>query len=128
MKMLYAIAANLVMLVHFAFIAFAAFGGLGLFYQAPHSVSVAWFHLPILAYTALIGVYGWVCPLTPGEAQLRAKAGQVAHGEDFVEHYIMPALFPKFLFPDGYPKNAFTWLCVLVLALNLAIYGLALLP
>jgi len=125
MQVLFAIAANAVMLVHFAFIAFAAFGGMGMFCQT--TPSIAWFHLPVLTYTALIGVFGWVCPLTPWEAQLRSKARQPPHGEDFVEHYIMPALFPKFLFPSGNPNNAFTWLCVLVVALNIAIYGGALL-
>jgi len=110
--------ANLVMLVHFAFIAFAAFGGLAVAVWP----AVVWPHGATLLYIALIAMFGWTCPLTPWEARLRSKAGQAARETDFVEHFIMPVFYPRFLFPAGYPRHAFIWLCLLVLCLNGAIY------
>ena len=115
----YALLANLVMALHLAIILFMAIGGL-LAFGYPW---VAWVQVPAFIYAGLIGVYGWFCPLTELEHDLRQKAGQNRERADFVAYYIMPFIYPKFLFPGGYPAHDFAWLCVLVVCLNAAIYS-----
>jgi hypothetical protein len=111
--------ANLVMTVHFAILAFMALGGL-LAFTTPW---IAWLQVPTFIYAALIGIYGWSCPLTGLEHELRQRAGQDRDRVDFVEFYIMPVLYPKTLFPGGYPRHDFALLCALVVSLNVLIYS-----
>lgn len=115
----YALLANLVMMLHLAIILFMAIGGL-LTFSYPW---VAWIQVPTFIYVGLIGVYSWICPLTELEHDLRQKAGQNRERADFVEFYIMPIVYPKILFPGGYPAHDFAWLCVLVVGLNIVIYS-----
>ncbi len=57
-------------------------------------------HLPAAAWGVLIEFSGWICPLTPWEQALQAKAGQVGYGGGFIDHYILPILCPQGLTPD----------------------------
>ena len=47
----------------------------------------------------LIEYRGWICPLTPLENTLRARAGQQGYSGGFVEHYLLPAIYPSGLTP-----------------------------
>jgi len=69
--MRYRIAADLVLLVHFLFAAFAVFGGFLLL----HSLDWAWLPLPAVLWSSIVNLMGWTCPLTPVENSLRARAG-----------------------------------------------------
>jgi hypothetical protein len=60
---IYRILADAVLVLHFAFIAFALLGGL-LVLRWPR---VAWLHLPAVAWGVIVAWVGWVCPLTPLE-------------------------------------------------------------
>lgn len=86
----WAILADLVMAAHFCFTAFVVLGGL----LALRWARLAWVHLPFLAYGAAIEVFGWTCPLTPLEWDLRSRAGQAGHGGGFLETYLGPILYP----------------------------------
>ena len=37
---------------------------------------------------------GWICPLTPWEVALRRQAGQRGYEGGFIEHYIIPLIYP----------------------------------
>jgi uncharacterized protein DUF2784 len=106
--------ADIVVVVHFAFVLFVVLGGL-LVLRWPR---VAYLHVPAAIWGALIELAGWVCPLTPLENTLRTAAGGAAYQGDFVEHYILPVLYPSAL-----TRNIQILLGCLVLGLNLGIYG-----
>lgn len=89
--MIYHFAANLVMLLHLSFVLFVVLGGLLVLRWAP----LVWLHIPALAWGLVIGVMRWTCPLTPMEQELRAAAGQAGFKGGFIDHYIMPLLYPE---------------------------------
>ncbi|HEY0787117.1 MAG TPA: DUF2784 domain-containing protein [Thermoanaerobaculia bacterium] len=88
--MLYRIAADLVALVHFFFILFVIFGGI-LVVRNPR---FGWFHLPIAIWGTLIEFTSWSCPLTPLENELRRRGGDAGYSGGFIDHYIMPVIYP----------------------------------
>jgi hypothetical protein len=106
--------ADLVLLLHAAFVAFVMFGGL-LVVRWPRA---AWLHLPLVAWGAGIEFLGGICPLTPLENHWRHLAGEQGYAGGFVEHYVVAALYP-----DGLTRNVQLVLGLLVLAVNAAIYG-----
>ena len=93
---IYRVLADLVMLFHFAVILFIVMGGF-LTWRWPR---LAWVHLPAVAYGISISLVGWVCPLTPLESELRLRAGQRGFEGGFVEHYILPIIYPPGLTPQ----------------------------
>jgi hypothetical protein len=109
----WSLAADLVMLIHFAFAAFVALGGLVVLVRP----RLAWLHLPALAYGITIELVGWVCPLTPLEWNLRARAGEAGIEGGFLEHYLGPILYPA-----GW-DDIHLWLGLLLLMFNLAVYA-----
>jgi hypothetical protein len=115
--MLDRLAADTVVALHLAFVVFAAVGGM----LAWRRLAYAWFHLPALAWAAYVEFSGTICPLTPLENRLRARAGEGGYAGSFVEHYLMPVLYPVGLTPD-----AQKWIGAALVALNLAIYAVAL--
>jgi hypothetical protein len=106
--------ADLVVVLHFLFVLFVVFGGL-LVLRWP---KVAYVHLPVAVYGVLIEFVGWVCPLTPLEKRLRESAGQQGYEGGFVEHYILPALYP-----EGLTRGVQLVLGLVVIGVNVAIYG-----
>ena len=88
--MLFRSLADLVVLAHLAFVAFAVLGGLA----ALKWPRVAWIHLPAVAWAALIEYAGWLCPLTPLENALRRAGGQAGYAGGFVERYLVAVLYP----------------------------------
>lgn len=88
--MLWRVAADVVLVVHLAFVVFVVVGGL-LAWRWPY---VALVHVPVVVYAVVIELVGFRCPLTPLEKALRRKAGDVGYEGGFVEHYIVPVLYP----------------------------------
>lgn len=115
--MIYRLAADLVVVVHLGFVAFVLFGAL-LVLRWPRA---AWVHLPVAVYGAAIEFVGWVCPLTPLENHLRRRGGEAGYPGGFVEHYLLPVLYPS-----GLTKEVQITLGLIVLALNLGIYAIVL--
>jgi len=66
----------------------------------------------------LVELAGWICPLTPLEQVLRRSAGQGGYGTSFVEHYVLPLLYPTAL-----TREIQVGLGLGVLFLNLFVYG-----
>ena len=71
-------------------IAFATFAAM----LCMGGVYAAWLHLPAAAWGAWIEFADRVCPLTPLENWLRVRAGGAGYSGGFVEHYILPLLYP----------------------------------
>ncbi|MNF66488.1 hypothetical protein D3C85_911830 [compost metagenome] len=115
--MTYRIAADAVLLLHLAFILFAVVGGL-LVLQWPR---LALLHLPAVVWGAAVEFLHLICPLTPLENHLRLAAGEQGYSGGFIEHYLVPLIYPAGLTP-----GIQLWLGTLVLLLNLVPYGLLL--
>lgn len=110
--MLHSVLADLVMLIHAAFVVFVAVGG----FLAAWRLKFAWAHVPCALYGAAIEFFGWVCPLTPLEVRLRRAAGQAGYEGGFIEHYVGSLLYP------GNWSRIHLWLGVAVVVGNAAIY------
>ena len=106
--------ADLIVLIHFAFVLFVVFGGL-LVLRWPR---VMYLHLPAALWGAFIELAGGICPLTPLENSLRRSAGGAGYEGGFVEHYIMPVLYPA-----GLTRGVQLTLGMLVIAINVVIYA-----
>ena len=106
--------ADLVVVAHFLFVVFVVLGGL-LVLRWPR---VAYLHIPAAVWGAAIEFAGWTCPLTPLENWLRRQAGGASYSGGFVEHYILPVLYPSALTRDLQLILGF-----LVIAFNVAIYA-----
>lgn len=85
--------ADLLVLIHLAFVAFVVGGGIIAFRWR----WIVWLQLPCALYGVLIELYGWICPLTPLENWLRTQAGIQGYEGGFVEHYVLPVLYPAWL-------------------------------
>ena len=112
--MFYRLIADGVVILHLAFVLFVLFGGLLTLWWP----RIFWLHLPAAAWGATVEFGGWICPLTPLEQWLRLEAGEATYSSDFIEHYILPVLYPATLTHDQQIA-----LGMLVVAVNAAIYG-----
>jgi hypothetical protein len=112
--MLYRALADLVVIVHLAFVLFAVGGA----FLVLRWRRVAWVHMPCAIWAALIEFAGWVCPLTPLEVWLRVQGGGSGYSDGFVEHYLLPILYPR-----GLTREVQIVLGTLVVIINVGIYG-----
>ncbi len=109
------LAADALVVLHLVFILFVVLGGL-LVFRWPRW---AWVHVPAFAWGAIIEFNNWICPLTPLEQRLRVAAGEGAYGGGFVEHYLLPLIYPEGLTPEIQ-----LGLGLFVLAVNVVVYGI----
>jgi hypothetical protein len=113
------ILADLLVVLHLAFAAFVVFGGF-LAWKWRWAVLA---HLPALAWGFWVETSGQICPLTPLENHFRHLAGQAGYQGGFLEHYLVPILYPPGLTrPDQWV------LAVLLLAITIVAYGALLHP
>lgn len=87
------ILADLVLLVHLAFILFVIIGGFAVLYRR----WLAWVHLPAVLWAGVVNLAGWVCPLTWLEHGLRRAAGEAGYQGGFVAHYLLPLIYPAWM-------------------------------
>jgi hypothetical protein len=106
--------ADLIVAAHFAFVLFVVLGGL-LVLRWPR---VAYLHLPAAIWGAAIEFAGWICPLTPLENWLRGQAGSTGYSGGFIEHYVLPVLYPSAL-----TREVQVLLGLAVITVNLAVYA-----
>ncbi len=111
--MIYLLLADLVLVLHLGFILFVVLGGLLVRWRR-RAVLV---HLPCAAYGAAIELWGWICPLTPLENRLRELGGERGYAGGFIEHYLVPLVYPA---PLTYGLQLL--LGVVVVAANAGIY------
>jgi hypothetical protein len=111
----WSILADLVLVLHGAFIVWATLGALAV-WRWPRLV---WAHLPALAWGVWIEASAGICPLTPLENSLRLRAGQRGYDGSFIDHHLGALIYPQGLTP------AAQWRIAMGLAaFNLVIYGL----
>ncbi|MCP8463584.1 DUF2784 domain-containing protein [Pseudomonas sp. ZM23] len=115
--MIYRLAADAVVLTHLGFILFVLLGGL-LVLRWPR---VAWLHVPAAAWGMAVEFLHLYCPLTPLENRFRQAAGDQGYSGGFIEHYLMPLIYPA-----GLTEAIQVALGLVVLAVNLPPYLLLL--
>ena len=113
--MLYNSLADLVVILHFFFVLFVVLGG----FLALWRTAVAWLHIPAVLWGAAAEFFGWICPLTHLEFMLRQRGGGAVYNQEtgFIEHYIIPILYPASL-----TRRMQCWLGLAVLLVNGIIY------
>lgn len=112
--MLYQLAADFTVLLHFVFIVFAVAGGILVFKWR----WLAYLHVPAAIWAALIEMAGWICPLTPIENMLRNAGGGEVYSVSFIERYLIPVIYPS-----GLNREMFIAMGVFVVVVNVIVYG-----
>jgi hypothetical protein len=110
----YRLAADLVLLLHFLFAAFAVFGGA----LVACNFRWAWLHIPAVLWSSVVNLKSWTCPLTPLEKSLRTSAGQAGYAGGFIQHYVGRAVYPR-----GMPRRLELVAGISILVGNLVVYA-----
>src|SRR5436190_1741559 len=100
--------------LHLAFIVFVVLGG----FLAARDLRWAWLHLPAVAWVAWLELTSAICPLTPLENALRTRAGEAGYGGGFIDHYLLPIIYPA-----GLTADVQTVLGIAVVVLNVIVYA-----
>jgi hypothetical protein len=117
--MAWRILADLLVVFHLAFAAFVVFGG----FLAWKWRWAIFAHVPALAWGFWVETSGQICPLTPLENHWRHLAGEAGYQGGFLEHYLVPILYPP-----GLTQSDQWVFAVLLFAINLTAYGALLRP
>lgn len=112
--MIYSIAADLVVLIHFAFILFVVIGG----FLVIKWYKVSFFHIPAVVWGVLIEFTGGICPLTPLENKFRLIGGEAGFSGGFIDKYIV-----SLIYPDELTHGIQVMLGCIVIIINVSIYG-----
>ena len=110
----YRLAADAMMIAHLLYIIFVVVGGL----LALRARWVLWLHVPAVAWAIVVQYFGRLCPLTTWEQELRAGAGAAGYQGSFIDHYLVPLIYPSDM-PAAMPLV----LGSVVLVINVTIYG-----
>ena len=113
--MIWHLLADTVLVLHLCFIVFVLLGG----FVALRWRWLPWLHLPAIIWASLLEFQGWICPLTPLENWLRHEGGAAGYSGGFIEHYLMPVIYPSGLTPQIQ-----VYLGLLVLLINSIAYAL----
>jgi hypothetical protein len=112
--MAYRLLADLVVLTHAGFVVFVVLGGL---------LALRWrraplLHIPAALWGGWIEISGGICPLTPLENWLRERSGSRGYAGGFIEHYLLPVLYP-----DGLTRPVQYVLAAVVVVANVVVYA-----
>jgi hypothetical protein len=111
----YALAADIILVLHTLFVAFVVFGLVTIY--AGYWLSWAWvrnywfrvLHLGGIALVVLESWVGVICPLTILEMELRERAGANTYSESFIQHWLQTILYyeaPGWVFMASYTAFA----------------------
>ena len=112
---MYELAADLTLIVHFAFIIFVVFGAL-LFFV---STKIIYVHVPALIWGIYIELTHSLCPLTYLENWFLQKANLTTYSEGFIQNYLVPIVYPKNL-----TDNLQIYFAIVLIVANMIMYGL----
>ena len=112
---MYELAADLTLIVHFAFIIFVVCGAL-LFFV---STKIIYIHVPALIWGIYIEFTHSVCPLTYLENWFLQKTNLTTYSEGFIQNYLVPIVYPKNLTEDLQTYSA-----IALIVANMIMYGL----
>lgn len=110
----YGFIADMVVLVHAAFVLFVVLGGVA----ALRWPRLAWLHIPAAVWGIAIEFGGCICPLTDLENLLRSMGGGTGYAGSFIKHYLEPIIYPPGLTRRDQVVFGLTALCI-----NLAVYA-----
>ena len=113
--MIYLVLAHIVLILHFTFILFVILGAV----LVLRWKRLAWIHVPCAVWGAWIEFQGSICPLTPLENRFRRLGGEAGYSGGFIEHYLVPLIYPS-----GLTRRTQIQLGLVVVAINVAVYGL----
>ena len=108
--------ADALVVLHALFVVFAFAGGILVVWRPIIAIA----HLPAALWAAWVELSGSICPLTPLENAWRRAAGETGYAGGFVEHYVMPVLYPA-----GLTSRMQLGLGVAVIAINVLLYFIA---
>jgi uncharacterized protein DUF2784 len=95
--MLYRLLTDMTVLVHFGFVLFVVGGGAAV----RHFRRVAPVHVLAVAWAVYVeAMPGVICPLTPLENAFAARAGLAGYQGGFIEHWLVPIIYPDGLTPS----------------------------
>lgn len=112
--MIAGLTADIIVLVHLAFIVFVSLGG----FFIVKWPKMTFLHLPCALWGVLIEFGGWICPLTHLEMHFRQLSGQTGYDGGFIDHYVLPIVYPA-----GLTRGMQITFGVIILAVNLCAYG-----
>lgn len=84
------LAADAVLIAHLLFLLFVTVGVVLVFRWR----RLAWVHVPAVLWGIGIELLGGTCPLTPLEIRLRRGAGAAGSEGGFIEHNLLPVIYP----------------------------------
>ena len=126
--MWYGIAADLMVAIHVAYVAYVVLGQLAIVIAAPFKRQWArnpWFrfsHLIAIGVVAYEAIYSLRCPLTVWEEQLRGLAGQSFNGSET----FMGRVLHDLMFIENQPESFFTTLYIAMFII--VVQGLVMYP
>ena len=113
----YRLLADAVLLLHLGFILFVVFGAL-LSLKPRRRRRWLPVHLAAAAWGFLVEATGAICPLTWAELYFRRLAGQAGYERGFIDHYLLPLIYPA-----GLTRELQIGLGIGVLAINAMLYA-----
>ena len=125
MKLLYRIAADAIVILHFAYAAFVVLGLLAILVGAARrwhwtrNIVLRSLHLLAILIVVAESLCGITCPLTTWEQSLRSLAGGESYRGDFIASWVNNALFfdlPPWVFTLVYCLFGLAVLATLILA------------
>ena len=111
---MYELAANLTLIVHFAFILFVVFGAL-LFFA---SAKIIFIHIPAFIWVSYIELTNSICPLTDLENWFLQKANLTTYSEGFIQNYLVAIVYPGSL-----TKDLQIYLGIALIVINIVFYA-----
>jgi hypothetical protein len=110
----YRLIADAVLLLHLGFMLFVVFGALLVARRRRWLPA----HLAAAAWGVLVEATGAVCPLTWAELYFRQLAGEAGYQGSFVDHYLLPLIYPA-----GLTRELQLMLGLGVVAMNVLMYA-----
>ena len=111
---MYELAANLTLIIHFAFILFVIFGSLFFFI----TTKIIFIHIPAFIWGSYIELTNSICPLTYLENWFLHKANLTTYSEGFIQNYLVPIVYPVSL-----TKDLQIYIGIALIVINIVIYA-----
>ena len=111
---MYELAANLTLIIHFAFILFVIFGALLFFI----TTKIIFIHIPAFIWGSYIELTHSICPLTYLENWFLYKANLTTYSEGFIQNYLVSIVYPANLTED-----LRIYLGITLIIINIIFYG-----
>ena len=112
---MYEIAADLTLIIHFAFIIFVVFGALLFFI----STKFIYLHVPALIWAIYMELTHSVCPITYIENWFLQKANLATYSECFIQNYLV-----SIVYPNNLTEDLQIYLAIVLIVTNMIMYGL----